>query len=108
MGGMSILVTGGAGFIGSAVCRYLVDHAGSEVLNIDKLTYAANLNPLAPLNNSLRYHFLRADICDRSAMDAAFANFRPDAVIHLAAERPCRSLDHAVGRFYRDQYCRNL
>jgi dTDP-glucose 4,6-dehydratase len=85
-GVMRILVTGGAGFIGSAVCRYLVNEAGAEVLNIDKLTYAANLNSLAPLNDSPRYHFQRADICDRAAVDAAFADFRPDGVIHLAAE----------------------
>ena len=83
---MRVIVTGGAGFIGSAVCRFLVNEIGVSVLNIDKLTYAANLNSLGPLNDSPRYHFQRADICDRAAMDEAFDSFRPDAVIHLAAE----------------------
>ena len=83
---MRVVVTGGAGFIGSAVCRFLVTEAGASVLNIDKLTYAANLNSLEPLNDSPRYHFKRADICDRAAIDEAFDWFRPDAVIHLAAE----------------------
>ena len=83
---MRVIVTGGAGFIGSAVCRFLVTEAGASVLNIDKLTYAANLNSLEPLSDSPHYHFQHADICDRAAMDAAFYGFRPDAVIHLAAE----------------------
>ncbi len=83
---MKILVTGGAGFIGSAVCRYLVSETGAAVLNIDKLTYAANLASLDPIAGDPRYRFLRADIGDRDAMDAAFASFEPDAVIHLAAE----------------------
>ena len=83
---MKVLVTGGAGFIGSAVCRHLVADAGVSVLNVDKLTYAANLESLSPIVSDRRYSFLRADICDRAAMDVAFATFRPDAVIHLAAE----------------------
>ena len=83
---MKIVVTGGAGFIGSAVCRYLVGTIGAEVLNIDKLTYAANLASLAPIGNAPGYRFIRADICDRVAMDAALSAFEPDAVIHLAAE----------------------
>jgi dTDP-glucose 4,6-dehydratase len=83
---MRIIVTGGAGFIGSAVCRHLVLHEGWDVLNIDKLTYAANLSSLDPVKGHSRYRFLRADICDRTAIDAAFADFSPDAVMHLAAE----------------------
>ena len=83
---MKILVTGGAGFIGSALCRYLVGWNLADVLNIDKLTYAANLESLQPIAENPRYAFKKADICDRKAMDDAFAAFRPDAVIHLAAE----------------------
>ena len=83
---MRILVTGGAGFIGSAVCRHLVAVSGATVLNIDKLTYAANLASLATIEASERYRFLKADICDAAAMSDAFASFAPDAVIHLAAE----------------------
>jgi dTDP-glucose 4,6-dehydratase len=83
---MKIIVTGGAGFIGSAVCRYLVGEIGVDVLNIDKLTYAANLESLAAIGNARNYSFLEADICDRAKMDAAIAAFQPDAVIHLAAE----------------------
>ena len=83
---MRILVTGGAGFIGSAVCRYLVGEVGLSVLNVDKLTYAGSMASLDPITSSAHYCFLKADICDRSAMDAAFREFAPDAVIHLAAE----------------------
>ncbi|MCB1484124.1 MAG: dTDP-glucose 4,6-dehydratase [Hyphomicrobiaceae bacterium] len=83
---MKILVTGGAGFIGSALCRYLVDETGTSVLNVDKLTYAANLHSLDSISANSRYEFKKADICDRDAMDEAFAQFAPDAVIHLAAE----------------------
>ena len=83
---MRILVTGGAGFIGSALCRHLVRDEGAHVLNVDKLTYAANPASLAPIAGYPGYSFLQADICDRAAMDAAFAAFRPDAVVHLAAE----------------------
>ena len=83
---MKILVTGGAGFIGSALCRHLVGEVAAEVLNIDKLTYAANLASLDPIAGRPGYSFKQADICDRAAMDAAFAAFQPDGVIHLAAE----------------------
>jgi dTDP-glucose 4,6-dehydratase len=81
-----IIVTGGAGFIGSAVCRRLVSEADASVLNIDKLTYAATLESVASLAEKPRYRFLRADIADAEAMATAFAGFTPDAVIHLAAE----------------------
>jgi dTDP-glucose 4,6-dehydratase len=83
---MKIIVTGGAGFIGSALCRYLVDEIGVEVLNIDKLTYAANVESLGSICGLRNYIFERADICDRAKMDAVLAEFQPDAVIHLAAE----------------------
>lgn len=83
---MRVLVTGGAGFIGSALCRYLVGAKGISVYNVDKLTYAANLRSLDQIAGSASYAFKQADICDREAMDAAFRNFQPDAVVHLAAE----------------------
>jgi dTDP-glucose 4,6-dehydratase len=83
---LKVLVTGGAGFIGSAVCRYLVRETNAHVLNVDKLTYAANLRSLDPVSNGGRYTFIRADICDRDAMDAVFRQHEPDAVMHLAAE----------------------
>jgi dTDP-glucose 4,6-dehydratase len=86
MSTMKIMVTGGAGFIGSAMCRNLVGQMGATVLNIDKLTYASNLRSLDPIADRAGYHFRLADICDRVAMEAAFDQFRPDAVIHLAAE----------------------
>ncbi len=83
---MRILVTGGAGFIGSAVCRHLVGDLGHEVVNLDKLTYAACLASLDPVAGDPRYRFEHADICDRPALDRIFAATSPDAVIHLAAE----------------------
>jgi dTDP-glucose 4,6-dehydratase len=83
---MRVIVTGGAGFIGSAVCRHLVLNEGCDVLNVDKLTYAANLASLEPVKGNARYRFLHADICDRETIDQAFAEFAPDAVMHLAAE----------------------
>ncbi|TBH34910.1 dTDP-glucose 4,6-dehydratase [Rhizobium leguminosarum] len=83
---MRVLVTGGAGFIGSALVRYLVSEIGAEVLNIDKLTYAGNLASLKAIENAPNYRFLKADICDRSAVNSAFEEFRPDYVMHLAAE----------------------
>ena len=83
---MRIIVTGGAGFIGSAVCRYLINEIGAVVLNIDKLSYAANLSSLEPLVDSPNYHFKRADICNQHALAAIFPEFEPDAIIHLAAE----------------------
>lgn len=85
IGAKRILVTGGAGFIGSALCRHLVGE-GLDVLNIDKLTYAANLKSLDPIADAPNYRFLEADIVDDATMAEAFEAFRPDAVMHLAAE----------------------
>jgi len=83
---MRVIVTGGAGFIGSALVRHLVAERGWHVTVIDKLTYAANLDSLASVAKSPNYHFVHADICDRAAMDAAFNEAMPEAVFHLAAE----------------------
>jgi dTDP-glucose 4,6-dehydratase len=83
---MRFLVTGGAGFIGSALCRYLVGELRQSVVNIDCLTYASTLSSLASIADDPLYTFVKADICDRAAMNDAFARYEPDAVIHLAAE----------------------
>ncbi len=83
---MRIVVTGGAGFIGSAVCRFLIGQTDHEVCNVDKLTYAGNLKSLREVAGNPRYRFVQADICDRDAIERVFADFVPHAVIHLAAE----------------------
>jgi dTDP-glucose 4,6-dehydratase len=91
---MKILVTGGAGFIGSALVRHLVNNTDHSVVNLDKLTYAGNLDSVAECCDSSRYAFEQADICDREAMDRVFGAHRPDAVMHLAAESHVdRSID---------------
>ncbi|WP_274572140.1 dTDP-glucose 4,6-dehydratase [Neisseria leonii] len=91
-----ILVTGGAGFIGSALVRHIIGHTGDSVVNVDKLTYAGNLESLAGAADSPRYAFVRADIGDRGALDRIFTEHRPDAVMHLAAESHVdRSIDSA-------------
>ncbi len=91
---MKILVTGGAGFIGSALIRYLIEGTDNEVINLDKLTYAGNLDSLLPIADSLRYAFEQADICERESLDRIFATHQPDAVMHLAAESHVdRSID---------------
>jgi dTDP-glucose 4,6-dehydratase len=83
---MRVIVTGGAGFIGSALVRHLVLDRGYEVLNIDALTYAGNLASLSAVEGRTNYAFLKADIRDRAAMDVAVAGFRPERIMHLAAE----------------------
>jgi len=93
---MKILVTGGAGFIGSAVVRHIINHTQDSVINLDKLTYAGNLDSIASVADSERYAFVQADICDRAALDKIFAEHQPDAVMHLAAESHVdRSIDSA-------------
>ncbi|MFS6802532.1 dTDP-glucose 4,6-dehydratase [Edwardsiella tarda] len=89
-----ILVTGGAGFIGSAVVRHIIAQTSDSVVVVDKLTYAGNLASLAPVAQSDRYAFERADIGDRAAMDRILAQYQPDAIMHLAAESHVdRSID---------------
>ncbi len=83
---MKILVTGGSGFIGSAVCLYLVQQVGVEVVNVDALTYAANQHSLRPIEDHPAYSFVQANICDHAAMVQIFAKHQPDAIMHLAAE----------------------
>lgn len=91
---MKIMVTGGAGFIGSAVCRYVAGALGHQVLNIDKLTYAADLRAVAAVSQKPNYHFAKQDICNKAAIAQLFADFNPDAVMHLAAESHVdRSID---------------
>lgn len=91
---MKLLITGGAGFIGSAVARRLISETDDRILVYDKLTYAGNLDSLAPIAENPRYAFRRADICDPASVAAAFADFQPDVVMHLAAESHVdRSID---------------
>ena len=83
---MKLVVTGGAGFIGSAVIRHIIEKTPHQVLNIDKLTYAGNLESLNSISKNSRYQFSQTDICDREALDQLFLEFQPDLVMHLAAE----------------------
>ena len=83
---MKILITGGAGFIGSALIRHIIGQTEHSVLNVDKLTYAGNLESLTSVEKDPRYTFLQADICDGKAIQQAFQDFQPDIVMHLAAE----------------------
>lgn len=83
---MKILITGGAGFIGSAVVRHVINNTNDEVINVDKLTYAGNLESLKEVSSNARYTFKQIDICDRQAIAEALNEFQPDAIMHLAAE----------------------
>ncbi|MCK6594621.1 MAG: dTDP-glucose 4,6-dehydratase [Bacteriovoracaceae bacterium] len=83
---MKFFVTGGAGFIGSAVIRHLIEKTEHEVLNFDKLTYAGNLENIKMVSGNPRYRFLQGDICNRDLLEKAFSEFKPDKIMHLAAE----------------------
>ncbi|MGY4877575.1 dTDP-glucose 4,6-dehydratase [Vreelandella aquamarina] len=90
----TFLITGGAGFIGSAVVRELINNTAHTVINVDKLTYAGNLESLSSIESSQRYTFVQADICDAPAMQQLFERHKPDVVMHLAAESHVdRSID---------------
>lgn len=96
---MKILVTGGAGFIGSALVRFLINETDNEVLNLDKLTYAGNLESLASIADNPRYEFVKGDICDAETVGETINRFQPDKIMHLAAESHVdRSVD-APGDF---------
>ena len=91
-----ILITGGAGFIGSAVVRHIIQNTQDSVVNVDKLTYAGNLESLTEVAGNSRYAFEQVDICNRAELDRVFAQHQPDAVMHLAAESHVdRSIDSA-------------
>lgn len=93
----TIFVTGGAGFIGSAVIRYLINNTECSIINIDKLTYAGNLSTLESVANNPRYFFELADICDAQKISELFKQYQPDAIMHLAAETHVdRSIDNAA------------
>ena len=92
---MKFLITGGAGFIGSAVIRFLIKKTKHQVLNLDKLSYAGNLESLRSVSSNLRYKFVKGDICDRKLISKIFSNFKPNVIMHLAAESHVdRSIDH--------------
>lgn len=91
---MKFLVTGGAGFIGSAVIRHIITKTNDEVVNLDKLTYAGNLESLAGVSENERYKFEQVDICNRAEVGRVLAQHQPDAIMHLAAESHVdRSID---------------
>lgn len=91
---MRFLITGGAGFIGSSLVRFLINETNHQVLNLDKLTYAGNLKTLLSVDKNSRYEFIQGDICDRDLINSIFFNYKPDVVMHLAAESHVdRSID---------------
>ncbi len=114
---MRVLVTGGCGFIGSAVVRHLINDTDHEVINVDKMTYAATEGSVGEVADNERYRHLEIDICDAAAVEAAFVDHQPDAVMHLAAESHVdRSIDgpeqflqtNVVGTMHLLQAARNL
>ncbi len=91
---MKIIITGGAGFIGSAVIRHIIENTSNTVINLDKLTYAGNLESLNEVNAETRYFFEQVDICDRAELNRVLSHYQPDAIMHLAAESHVdRSID---------------
>ena len=89
-----LLITGGAGFIGSAVIRHIINNTNHSVVNVDKLTYAGNLESLESVENDARYVFEQADICNAAEIKRVFNEYQPDIVMHLAAESHVdRSID---------------
>lgn len=96
---MKILITGGAGFIGSAVVRHIITHTQDSVVNVDKLTYAGNLANIASVVHSSRYAFEQVDIINRAELDRVFAQHQPDAVMHLAAESHVDNSISSAGEF---------
>ncbi|MBF0434234.1 MAG: dTDP-glucose 4,6-dehydratase [Magnetococcales bacterium] len=95
----TVFITGGAGFIGSALVRLLIAEGNWRIVNIDKLTYAGNLESLASVSDSPRYCFVHADICDRATMNILFSEHQPDGIIHLAAESHVDRSIHGPGDF---------
>lgn len=113
---MNLLITGGAGFIGSALIRHILAHSNDQVLNLDKLSYASNLDALASATGNPNYEFVQGDIADRPLVDACLQRFQPDAIIHLAAETHVdRSIDdpaafihtNILGSFQLLEACRH-
>ena len=105
---MAILVTGGAGFIGSAVVRHIIESTQDSVVNVDKLTYAGNLESLESVENNSRYVFEQVDICDAKAVARVFEHYQPDAVMHLAAES---HVDRSISPDWLadfPRHCRNI
>lgn len=92
--GKRFIITGGAGFIGISVLRHLINNTEHHVVNLDKLTYAGNLESLSSIENDNRYQFKQIDICDKQAVNNLFTEFKPDIIMHLAAESHVdRSID---------------
>ena len=104
----TIIVTGGAGFIGSAVIRHFINDTDATVVNVDKLTYAASLDSVASVSNNPRYRFEQVDICDAREVSRVFREHRPTAVMHLAAESHVDRSIGEPGRFHPDQYPRDI